>query len=198
MYITISGNIGSGKTGLSLKLSSTFGWKAYFEDPSKNPYLKDFYKDMKRWAFNLQVHLLTHRLQQLKKAEKQKQNFIQDRSIYEDAYVFSKSLFNLGLFRKKDYETYLKLFETIEARVPQPDLMIYLKNSVPRLLELIRERKRTYEQNIDPDYLSRLNNYYEEWIASYNRSKILIIDCEKENPQSNEVIRKVANHFDKL
>ncbi|MEB2784059.1 deoxynucleoside kinase [Algoriphagus persicinus] len=186
MHIAVSGNIGSGKTTLTEKLAKHYGWKAEFEAVDKNPYLPDFYEDMKRWAFHLQVHFLNSRFNQLKKIQENNTPTIQDRTIYEDAYIFAANLYKSKLLTERDYENYQSLFSSMIALVRAPDLLIYLKADIPKLVGQIEKRGRNYETTMRIDYLKNLNTHYEEWIAGYKEGKLLIVDVNNldfvENP----------------
>jgi len=191
MHIAIAGNIGSGKTTLTRQLAKHFGWKPHFEEVDNNPYLESFYDDMQRWSFNLQVYFLNSRLRQVLDIRKSGQNIIQDRTIYEDAYIFAANLYDMGLMETRDYENYQSLFELMTSFVQAPDLLIYLRASVPTLVRQIQKRNRDYEQSIRLDYLKALNKRYENWISTYNKGKLLIIESdniELENPEDLSTI----------
>ena len=179
MHIAVVGNIGAGKTTLTEMLSKHYNWDPLYETVDNNPYLEDFYNDMKRWSFNLQVYFLNSRFQQIIEIQKVNKNIIQDRTIYEDAYIFAENLHEMGLMPSRDYENYKSIFENITAFIRPPDLVIYLKASVPTLVENIQRRGREYEAGIRLDYLQKLNNKYEKWIAHYNKGKVLILDKDK-------------------
>ena len=179
MHIAIVGNIGAGKTTLTELLSKHFNWEAQFEAVDNNPYLEDFYSDMKRWSFNLQIYFLNSRFQQLIELQQADRNIIQDRTIYEDAYIFAENLHDMGLMSSRDYENYRAIFDNITSFIKPPDLLIYLKASVPTLVNNIQRRGREYESGIRLDYLSKLNDKYKKWIDGYNDGKLLIL--EKDN-----------------
>lgn len=176
MHIAVSGNIGAGKTTLSEMLSKHYGWKAEFESVDNNPYLADFYSDMAKWAFHLQIHFLNSRFDQISKLRDGDTTIIQDRTIYEDAYIFAKSLYKQGYFGERDYQNYLTLFESMIRFVQPPDLLIYLKADIGKLVRNIEKRGRDYETKIRIDYLKELNSHYENWIANYDKGKLLIVD----------------------
>lgn len=178
MHIAVAGNIGAGKTALAEQLSRHYGWHVHFEDIDKNPYLRDFYEDMQRWAFNLQIYFLHSRFSQVLKIKNAPNTVIQDRTIYEDAYIFASNLSDMGLIGKRDYDTYLALFELMSNLIEPPDLIIYLRASIPTLVERIQKRGRNYEANISLDYLKRLNERYEAWIENYDLGKMLVIDVD--------------------
>ncbi len=178
-YIAIAGNIGAGKTTLSTQLSKYFNWEVQYEIADANPYLADFYTDMKRWAFNLQIYFLNHRYQQIIKIIEGDTTVIQDRTIYEDAYIFAPNLHEMGLMDSRDFENYIDLFETMASRIKAPDLIIYLKASIPTLVGHIQERGRDYEGNMSLDYLKKLNQRYENWIASYDKGPLLIVNADE-------------------
>lgn len=181
MHIAVSGNIGSGKTTLTKLLSDHYKWEPHFEDVDENPYLNDFYNDMQRWSFNLQVYFLTSRFEQILKVRESGKDFIQDRTIYEDAYIFAPNLHSMGLMTTRDFENFFSMFNLIGSFVQPPDLMIYLRASVPTLVRQIQSRGREYEESIRLDYLKSLNERYESWIQSYTRGKLLIIDVDENN-----------------
>ncbi len=185
-HIAIAGNIGAGKTTLTKILAKHFNWFPHFEDVENNPYLDDFYKDMQGWSFNLQIYFLNSRLKQLIDIKKGSQTVIQDRTIYEDAHIFAPNLHEMGLMSKRDFENYSSFFLTLKNLVDAPDLLIYLKGSVPTLVGQIQKRGREYEDNIRLDYLKRLNEYYNTWIESYKDGPLLIIDIDKINFAENE------------
>lgn len=176
MHFAVSGNIGSGKTTLTEKLAKHYGWKAEFEAVDDNPYLPDFYEDMKRWAFHLQVYFLNSRYNQLRKIQETNQHTIQDRTIYEDAYIFAANLYKSQLMSERDYFNYRSLFQSMITHVKAPDLVIYLKADIPKLVGQIEKRGRTYETAMRIDYLKNLNAHYEKWIAGYTEGKLLIVD----------------------
>ena len=176
MHIAIVGNIGAGKTTLTELLSKHFGWEAQFEAVDNNPYLEDFYSDMKRWSFNLQIYFLNSRFQQIIELQKSKKSIVQDRTIYEDAYIFAENLHDMGLMSGRDYENYRAIFDNITSFIKAPDLLIYLQASVPTLVNNIQRRGREYESGIRLDYLSKLNEKYKNWIDGYKECKLLIID----------------------
>ncbi|WP_183574718.1 deoxynucleoside kinase [Mucilaginibacter sp. X5P1] len=176
MHIAIVGNIGAGKTTLAELLAKSYGWEPLFEAVDNNPYLEDFYNDMKRWSFNLQIYFLNSRYRQLMDIQKSGRNIVQDRTIYEDAFIFAENLHDMGLMTTRDYENYRSIFDNMTAYIKPPDLLVYLKASVPTLVNNIQRRGREYEIGIRIDYLSKLNEKYQKWISSYNLGKLLIID----------------------
>ena len=176
MHIAIVGNIGAGKTTLTELLSKHLNWEAQYEAIDNNPYLEDFYNDMKRWSFNLQIYFLNSRFQQIREIETTTNNIVQDRTIYEDAYIFAENLHDMGLMTSRDYENYMAIFNNMTSFIKPPDLLIYLKASVPTLVNNIQRRGREYEAGIRLDYLSKLNDKYQKWINSYNQGKLLILD----------------------
>ena len=176
MYIAIAGNIGSGKTTLTEMLTKHYGAKAYYED-TDNPYIGDFYEDMNRWAFQLQIYFLGARIQQtLDMLSDGAENIFQDRTIYEDAHIFADNLHQMGLMTGRDFQTYMKVFNVSSNMIPKPDLLIYLKASVPTLITQIQRRGRDYEQNIDEEYLNRLNDKYNNWIENIYEGRVLVVD----------------------
>ncbi len=179
LFITIAGNIGTGKTTLTRMLAEHYGWKPHFESVTDNPYLKDFYDDMARWSFPLQIYFLNHRYKVHREVGFANASSIQDRSIYEDCHIFARNLFESGKMEARDYRNYRDLFEEMIKHLRPPDLMIYLRKSLPRLEERIRQRGRDFEQKIPVEYLACLNRYYEEWIGSYKEGKLLVIDSDE-------------------
>jgi len=178
MRIAIAGNIGAGKTSLTKQLSKSLKYKSYYEDVIANPYLDDFYNHMERWSFNLQIYFLNSRFKQLVSIDKGKENVIQDRTIYEDAFIFAPNLNAMGLMTQRDYDNYLSLFDTMINLVKPPDLLVYLQSSIPNLVNKIHKRGRDYEKTISIEYLSRLNERYEAWITNYNSGKLLKINVD--------------------
>ena len=178
MHIAIAGNIGAGKTSLAELLAKHYKWEAHFEDVIDNPYLDDFYNHMERWSFNLQIYFLKSRFQQLLKIKESKKPIIQDRTIYEDAHIFAPNLKAMGLMNQRDFKNYQELFELLESLIKGPDLLVYLRSSIPNLVNKIHKRGRDYENSISIDYLSRLNERYEAWISTYDKGEILIIDVD--------------------
>ncbi len=178
-HIAIAGNIGSGKTTLTRLLSKHFKWEPHFEDLDNNPYIEHFYEDMRRWSFNLQIFFLTQRFNQVINIRNGKKNVIQDRTIYEDAFIFAPALHEMGLMRSQDFETYSSLFKLIESFLQPPDLLIYIRASVPTLVRQIQARGREYENSIRIDYLGSLNEKYEKWIENYSGNKLLIIEADQ-------------------
>jgi deoxyadenosine/deoxycytidine kinase len=178
MRIAIAGNIGAGKTSLTKQLSKSLKYKSYYEDVIANPYLDDFYNHMERWSFNLQIYFLNSRFKQLISIDNGKENVIQDRTIYEDAFIFAPNLNAMGLMTQRDYDNYLSLFNTMINLVKPPDLLVYLQSSIPNLVNKIHKRGRDYEKTISIEYLSRLNERYEAWITNYNSGKLLKINVD--------------------
>lgn len=177
-HIAVAGNIGAGKTTLSELLSAHYGWEALYEDTSTNPYLSDFYNDMHRWSFNLQIYFLNSRYQQILNIRKGDKTVIQDRTIFEDAYIFAPNLHDMGLMSERDFSNYFDLFKTMSTQVAAPDLLIYLRSDIPTLVNHIHTRGRDYEGNMSLDYLKRLNTRYENWIKDYDEGKLLVIDVD--------------------
>jgi deoxyadenosine/deoxycytidine kinase len=178
MHVAITGNIGAGKTTLAEKLAKHYGWEVYYEAVDNNPYLSDFYGDMEKWSFHLQIFFLNSRFEQVLKIKSQEidKTIIQDRTIYEDAYIFAQNLYDSGNLNETDFNTYKSLFQTIMRAITPPDLMIYLKADLPKLVGQIKKRGRDYEQNIDPAYLSSLNTLYKDFTNQYKHGKLLEID----------------------
>jgi deoxyadenosine/deoxycytidine kinase len=200
MHIAVAGNIGSGKTTLTSLLAKHYKWEPHYEDVEDNPYLNDFYQDMQRWSFNLQIYFLNSRFNQILEIKKSGRDIIQDRTIYEDAYIFAPNLHSMGLMTTRDFENYFTLFSLISSLIEPPDLLIYLRASIPTLVNQIQIRGRKYENSIRLDYLKRLNERYEAWIDSYNLGKILIVDADNHNfPDSADdlstVIDKINAEF---
>ena len=197
MHIAIAGNIGSGKTTLATLLAKHYKWQPHFEDADDNPYLNDFYEDMQRWSFNLQVYFLNNRFNQIQEIRKNNKTVIQDRTIYEDAYIFAPNLHAMGLMTTRDFENYFSLFKLIDSFIKAPDLLIYLRASVPTLVSQIQKRGRDYENAIRLDYLKRLNERYEAWTSTYEQGKILIIDVDGSNfSEKQEDLGLVINKID--
>jgi deoxyadenosine/deoxycytidine kinase len=197
MHIAVAGNIGAGKTTLTQMLAKHYGWETHFEDVELNPYLNDFYDDMQRWSFNLQIYYLNSRFTQIQEIRESDKNVIQDRTIYEDAFIFAPNLHSMGLMTTRDFENYFSLFNLIESFVSAPDLLIYLRASVPTLVNHIQTRGRDYEESIRLDYLKRLNERYEAWISTYDKGKMIIIDIDNNNFISNqEDLGKIINLID--
>ena len=177
-HIAIAGNIGAGKTTLCTQLGKNFGWDVHYESADNNPYLSDFYVDMQRWSFNLQVYFLNSRYQQILKILKGDKTVIQDRTIYEDAYIFAPNLHDMGLMPSRDFQNYFELFKTMSSQIQPPDLLIYLKASIPTLVSHIQARGRDYEGNMSLDYLKRLNERYDNWISTYKEGRLLVISVD--------------------
>jgi deoxyadenosine/deoxycytidine kinase len=197
MHIAVAGNIGAGKTTLTKLLSKHYDWEAHFEDVEQNPYLNDFYEEMQRWSFNLQIYYLNSRFTQVQEINQNKKNVIQDRTIYEDAYIFAPNLHSMGLMTTRDFENYFSLFNLMDSFVNPPDLLIYLRASIPTLVEQINKRGRDYEESIRLDYLKRLNERYEAWISTYDKGKLLIIDIDHNRfPENQEDLGKIISSID--
>lgn len=199
-HIAIAGNIGAGKTSLCTRLGRHFTWDVHYEDADNNPYLSDFYNDMRRWAFNLQIYFLNSRFKQIMQIQEGANTVIQDRTIYEDARIFAPNLHEMGLIENRDFRAYLDLFENMSQLIKPPDLLIYLKASIPTLVEHIQDRGREYEGNISLDYLKKLNKRYDAWIESYESGNLLIINVDELDFMRNdadfgEVLERVNAHI---
>ncbi len=196
-HVAIAGNIGAGKTTLTEMLSKHYRWIPQIEDVDHNPYLMDFYDDMTRWSFNLQIYFLHGRLNQILEIQRGTETVIQDRTIYEDANIFAPNLHEMGLMSKRDFDNYFGFFSTIKTMVQPPDLLIYLKASVPTLVSQIQKRGREYEENIRLDYLKKLNEYYNKWVEGYKEGPLLIIDCDKNKfGESEEDLGEIISKVD--
>ncbi|EDP98120.1 deoxynucleoside kinase [Kordia algicida OT-1] len=196
MHVAIAGNIGAGKTTLTKLLAKHYKWEPHFEDVVDNPYLDDFYTQMERWSFNLQIYFLNSRFRQVLQIRESGKKIIQDRTIYEDAHIFAPNLHAMGLMTNRDYENYQSLFELMQKLVDAPDLLIYLRADISTLVAQIHKRGRDYENSISIDYLSRLNERYEAWISKYDQGKLLVIDVDNldfvDNPEDlGSVINKI-------
>lgn len=178
-HIAVAGNIGAGKTSLSSRLAKHFGWEVHFEDATVNPYLSDFYNNMERWSFNLQIYFLNSRYQQVLEIRQGDVTVIQDRTIYEDAFIFAPNLHEMGLMTRRDFENYFNLFKNMSQQISAPDLLIYLRASIATLVSHIHNRGRDYEGNMSLDYLKRLNTKYENWIQNYKEGPLLIINADE-------------------
>lgn len=203
MHIAVAGNIGSGKTTLSKILAKHYNWDEQLEDLQDNPYITDFYEDMQRWSFNLQVYFLNARFNNIKKIRSNNNPVIQDRTIYEDAYIFAPNLHAMGLMSTRDFETYIALFQSLNSMIQPPDLLIYLRASIPTLVRQIQQRGREYEDSIRLDYLKRLNERYEAWISTYNQGNLVVIDIDEldflNNPDhTNHIITKIEAELNGL
>lgn len=203
VFIAVAGNIGSGKSSLTKLLSERFGWKAYYESVDDNPYLDDFYKDMKRWSFHLQIYFLSKRFKDHMEIINSPHSIIQDRSIYEDAEIFAKNLYEMGNMDERDYKNYVELFSIMTSFLKPPDLIIYLRASVDTLIHQIKLRGRTFEQNIPREYLERLNKYYENWITRYDLGELLILETDEldfvnDEKDFEKVVEKVTNALEKI
>ncbi|PIF03364.1 MAG: deoxynucleoside kinase [Draconibacterium sp.] len=196
MYIALAGNIGAGKTTLTRLLSKYYGWKAHYEDVDDNPYLNDFYNDMQRWSFNLQIYFLNSRFKDIIDIRKSGKTVIQDRTIYEDAEIFAPNLHAMGLMSSRDFNNYKNLFDLMVSLIQPPDLLIYLKASVPTLVNQIQQRGREYENSIRIDYLKQLNERYENFIENYDKGKLLIVDVDSNDFMGNP--EDLSNIIDKI
>lgn len=197
MHIAVAGNIGSGKTTLTTLLSKHYKWDAHFEDVDDNPYLNDFYGDMQRWSFNLQIYYLNSRFAQIQEIKESGKYVMQDRTIYEDAYIFAPNLHAMGLMTTRDFENYFSLFNLMESFIAPPDLLIYLRASVPTLVSQIQMRGREYEEQIRLDYLKRLNERYEAWISTYNKGRVVVVNVDDNNfKEDKEDLGKIISMID--
>ncbi len=197
MHVAIAGNIGAGKTTLTKLLAKHYKWNPHFESVDENPYLDDFYGQMERWSFNLQVYFLNSRFRQVLELRESGEKIIQDRTIYEDAHIFAPNLHAMGLMTNRDYENYSSLFDLMENLVTPPDLLIYLRANISTLVGQIHKRGRDYENSISIDYLSRLNERYEAWISTYKKGKLMIIDVDNLNFVDNpEDLGYIINKID--
>lgn len=203
MHIAVAGNIGSGKTTLANMLAKHYDWDVQLEDMDDNPYISDFYEDMQRWSFNLQVYFLNVRFNNIKKIRSSDKSVIQDRTIYEDAHIFAPNLHAMGLMSTRDFDNYMSLFNSLNTMIQPPDLLIYLRGSIPTLVKQIQQRGRDYEDSIRLDYLKRLNERYEAWISTYKLGKLIILDIdeldfENDATDSNFVINKIEAELNGL
>ena len=203
MHIAVAGNIGSGKTTLTSLLSKHYSWEPHYEDVDENPYLNDFYNEMQRWSFNLQIYFLNSRFSQVQQIRESGKDVIQDRTIYEDAYIFAPNLHAMGLMTTRDFENYFSLFNLMDSFVAPPDLLIYLRASVPTLVSQIQQRGREYEEAIRLDYLKRLNERYEAWISTYDRGNLLVVDVDNNNFKEDQedlglIIHKIDTELNGL
>jgi len=203
MHIAVAGNIGSGKTTFANMLAKHYGWDVQLEDNDDNPYISDFYEDMQRWSFNLQVYFLNVRYKNIKKIRENNKPVIQDRTIYEDANIFAPNLHAMGLMSTRDFENYTSLFNSLNDMIKAPDLLIYLRGTIPTLVKQIQQRGRDYEDSIRLDYLKRLNERYEAWISTYKLGKLVILnidelDFENDTNDANFVINKIEAELNGL
>ncbi|MBR1517646.1 MAG: deoxynucleoside kinase [Bacteroidales bacterium] len=203
MHIAIAGNIGSGKTTLTKLLAKHYGYKPMYETTDRNPYINSFYEDMRRWSFNIQIYFLHTRVRQLLDIRKEYENIVQDRTLYEDAYIFAPNLHDMGLMNTRDFENYQATFELISSFIQPPDLLIYLRGDVPSLIRQIQHRGREYESAIRLDYLSSLNQRYDAWVANYDKGKLLTVDINELNFADHAedlgvVINKIDAEFNSL
>ena len=196
-YVAVAGNIGAGKTTLCEKLGAHYGWEVQYEHVAHNPYLNDFYHDMQRWSFHLQIFFLNSRYRQIMDIQAGDKTIIQDRTIYEDAYIFAPNLYEMGLMSKRDFDNYSSLFEIMMLHLSPPDLLIYLRADISTLVSHIHSRGREYEGNMSLDYLKRLNKKYESWINKYNHGNLLIVDADDLDFHNRpEDLGKVVNMVD--
>ncbi len=203
MHIAVAGNIGSGKTTLTNLLAKHYNWDVQLEDMDDNPYISDFYEDMQRWSFNLQVYFLNVRFNNIKRIRESNKAVIQDRTIYEDACIFAPNLHAMGLMSTRDFDNYIALYNSLNNMIKPPDLLIYLRGSIPTLVKQIQQRGRDYEDSIRLDYLKRLNERYEAWISTYKTGKLIILDIdeldfENDSTDANFVINKIEAELNGL
>ncbi len=203
MHIAVAGNIGSGKTTLTNMLAKHYNWDVQLEDMDDNPYISDFYEDMQRWSFNLQVYFLNVRFNNVRKIRESNKTVIQDRTIYEDACIFAPNLHAMGLMSTRDFDNYISLYNSLNSMIQPPDLLIYLRGSIPTLVKQIQQRGRDYEDSIRLDYLKRLNERYEAWISTYKTGKLIILDIdeldfESDSTDANFVINKIEAELNGL
>jgi len=203
MHIAVAGNIGSGKTTLTNMLAKHYNWDVQLEDMDDNPYISDFYEDMQRWSFNLQVYFLNVRFNNIRKIRESNKTVIQDRTIYEDACIFAPNLHAMGLMSTRDFDNYISLYNSLNSMIQPPDLLIYLRGSIPTLVKQIQQRGRDYEDSIRLDYLKRLNERYEAWISTYKTGKLIILDIdeldfESDSTDANFVINKIEAELNGL
>ncbi|NQW42397.1 MAG: deoxynucleoside kinase [Bacteroidetes bacterium] len=203
MHIAVAGNIGSGKTTLTNILAKHYNWDIQLEDMDDNPYISDFYEDMQRWSFNLQVYFLNIRFNNIRKIRDSKKTVIQDRTMYEDACIFAPNLHAMGLMSTRDFDNYMALYDSLNSMIQPPDLLIYLRGSIPTLVKQIQQRGRDYEDSIRLDYLKRLNERYEAWISSYKTGRLIILDIdeldfENDSSDANFVINKIEAELNGL
>jgi deoxyadenosine/deoxycytidine kinase len=203
MHIAVAGNIGSGKTTLTNMLAKHYNWEVQLEDMDDNPYISDFYEDMQRWSFNLQVYFLNVRFNNIRKIRESNKTVIQDRTIFEDACIFAPNLHAMGLMSTRDFDNYISLYNSLNSMIQPPDLLIYLRGSIPTLVKQIQQRGRDYEDSIRLDYLKRLNERYEAWISTYKTGKLIILDIdeldfESDSTDANFVINKIEAELNGL
>jgi deoxyadenosine/deoxycytidine kinase len=203
LFVAVAGNIGAGKSSLTQLLAGRFGWKPYFESVDDNPYLSDFYGDMTRWSFHLQIYFLANRFKHHKRMTESGEPVIQDRSIYEDAEIFARNLHDIGKMDDRDYSNYVSLFEVMTDYLKSPDLMIYLRSSIETLVQQISRRGRSFEQGIPRDYLEQLNKHYESWISNYHRGPLLIIESDNldfvnRDVDLEQIVRLVKGKLDAI
>lgn len=201
-HIAVAGNIGAGKTTLTTLIAKHYNWEPHFEDVEDNPYINDFYEDMQRWSFNLQIYFLNNRFNTIMQIRNSGKTIIQDRTIYEDAYIFAPNLHAMGLMSTRDFDNYSRLFSSLNQFIQPPDLLIYLRASIPTLVNHIQQRGREYEDSIRLDYLKRLNERYEAWISTY-KGKLLVLNIDElnvnENPEDlGVVIGKIEREINGL
>ncbi len=196
-HIAVAGNIGSGKTTLAKLLAKYYNWEPHFEEVESNPYISDFYADMQRWSFHMQIYYLNRRFQQIMNIRSGESSIIQDRTIYEDAHIFAPNLHDMGLMSKRDFENYQNLFQTLNNFIQPPDLLIYLKASIPTLVNQIQKRGRDFEDSIRLDYLKRLNERYEEWIKQYEGKSLLVVNVDENDfTRSQENLGTIINRIE--